>query len=475
MYRSRRMSRSPRSSLKEAAVVSRAQEAVAPAYLLACLLLGGSAQGAWQNALLQVAGILILAWGAAAPGPGRMTNQARLLLLIAIAAIAAVLLQLVPLPPSLWKHGARARIVGDYAILGQEAPWLPISLTPYESLSALLSLIPPLAVLVAIVRLHAYRASWLAAALLTGAAGGLLLGILQVGSTDPNSSWYLYADTNFGSAVGFFANANHMATLLLITLPFLAAGVASARNAGAQHYAALVSGAAALAILLLIGIMLNGSLAGYLLAVPVLATSALIMLPRANVGRRIAIAVAMLSLVIGMAALASTGIQSGGKIGRDATTAVQSRQVILQKTGKAIEEFFPFGSGLGSFVRVYPLYQSPDEVGSEYVVHAHNDYAEIVAELGVAGIVLILAFLVWWVATAADAWRAAGAVPLVRAASIASAAILVHSIVDFPLRTAAISASFAMCLGLLAARPRPTRTAAARANDLRPSRHLVFE
>ena len=456
-------------------MVRRPREAVAPAYLLSCLILGGSVQGAWQNAILQLAGIAILAWAAAAPAAQPMTKQARMLLLIAIASIAVVLLQLIPLAPSVWGHGTRARIVGGYELLGRPAPWLPMSLTPYESLAAVLSLIPPLAMVAAIVRLNAYRATWIAAALLAGCVSGLLLGILQVGSTDPNSAWYPYPETNFGSAVGFFANANHMATLLLICLPFLAAVVAAARSARAQHYPAVVSGAAALVLLLLVGIALNRSLAGYLLSVPVVAASALIVLPPASIGRRIAVGLAVLSLVLGVAGLSTTGIQSGSKIGRDATTAVQSRQVILQKTGKAISEFFPLGSGLGSFIRVYPLYQSPDEVSSEYVIHAHNDYVEIVLELGLAGILLIVAFLVWWAAAASDVWRTSAAGPFARAASIASGAIMVHSIVDFPLRTAAISVSFAMCLGLLAARSRASRPTSSQGNDLRPSRHLVFE
>ena len=40
-----------------------------------------------------------------------------------------------------------------------------------------------------------------------------------------------------------------------------------------------------------------------------------------------------------------------------------------------------------------------------------------------------------------------------------------------PLRTAAISGVFAMCLGLLVERPAP---AARSATDLRPARHMVF-
>ena len=61
--------------------------------------------------------------------------------------------------------------------------------------------------------------------------------------------------------------------------------------------------------------------------------------------------------------------------------------------------------------------------------------------------------------------------PVARAASIASAAILAHSLVDFPLRTAAISAAFAMFAALLADRRQPI---ASDPGDLRPTRHFVL-
>jgi hypothetical protein len=83
---------------------------------------------------------------------------------------------------------------------------------------------------------------------------------------------------------------------------------------------------------------------------------------------------------------------------------------------------------------------------------------------------VLIAFLIWWGRAALSAWASADNRPYARAASIASAAILVHSLVDFPLRTAAISACFAMCLALLAARPpAPARDK----SELRPTRHVV--
>ena len=95
-------------------------------------------------------------------------------------------------------------------------------------------------------------------------------------------------------------------------------------------------------------------------------------------------------------------------------------------------------SGLGSFARVYDLYEDPASVTNTFVVHAHNDYAELALETGVPGNLLMLLFLAWW-AAAWRIWQSAEAGPFARAAAIASAAILAHSLVDFPLRTAAIA------------------------------------
>jgi len=449
-------------------VPSLVKSSVAPAYLLACLILGGSAQGIWQNTLLQLAGLGIIAW-AAATGDEPLPKSAQALMLILIAAFVVVVLQLIPLPTSLWAHGLRMRIAEGYSLLGRPVPSLPLSLTPYASLSTLLAIIPPLAVFCAILRLGAFRASWLAAALLAGAVAGITLGALQVVAPGAASPWYLYHETNRGVAVGFFANANHMADLLVCGLPFIAALAAGGRSRNIQRYSALLIILAGAALLLVVGIALNGSLAGYTLAVPAIAASILIVAPAQRSVRLPVAIIAGLALVAAVAAMASTSIGSS-RIGQEASGSVESRQEILKTTGRAIRDTMPFGSGLGSFVKVYPLYESADHVTPEYVVHAHNDYAELTLELGLAGVLLIGVFLAWWTAAARAGWRTGGGGPYARAASIASAVILVHSVVDFPLRTAAISATFAMCLALLINRRPAQRQDPA---DLRPARHLV--
>src|SRR5690348_13166316 len=134
-------------SARRVTVGSRARQAIAPAYLLACLILGGSAQGVWQNMILQLAGVAIIAWAAVAPAEEPLLSPAKQLLFLGILSILVVALQLIPLPPGVWSHlGPRARFVDGYRALGLAAPALPLSVTPAATLDSLLGIIPPLAI-----------------------------------------------------------------------------------------------------------------------------------------------------------------------------------------------------------------------------------------------------------------------------------------------------------------------------------------
>lgn len=447
-------------------------ELVGPLYLFACLILGGSAQGIWQNMVLQLVGIILISWAAMTLDEEPLAPPARQLLLIGAVGIAIVALQLIPLSPALWPRlGGRASLAEDFRTLGLAVPPQTVSLAPYSSLNSLLGIIPALAMFCAMVRLKAYRPTLLAGALLAGTIAGVLLGALQVASSGAaDSPWYLYAETNAGLGVGFFANVNHMAILLVICLPFLAAMSAAAKGADMQRYSAAVALTIGAGLVIVVGIALNHSLAAYGLAFPAVAASALIVLPPGNRWRIWSVTLAAVLLVAALGALVTSSI-SGGGLGKATTTAVQTRQEITQTSVKAIRGFLPLGSGLGSFQSVYHLYERPDQVDTTYVIHAHDDYLELMLELGIAGAILIVLFLVWWTAAVWRVWRTVEPAPFARAASIASGAILVHSIVDFPLRTAAISACFAMCAALLADRRSPQ---VQEESDFRPARHMVL-
>jgi O-antigen ligase len=445
---------------------SKLRPLVAPAYLLLCIIFGGSVQGVWANFALQLIGLAMLVWVAARRE--YLVPHGLLPLLLIVLALLVVALQLIPLPPEIWtKLPGRSGIARGYDLLAIRRPWLSISESPYEAVSTSFALLPPLAIF-AVSATDNSRG--VAGALLIGTALAIVVGALQVAS-GPTSAWYFYPITNTG-AVGFFANGNHMATLLLAAIPFVPALLLSGKSQQRLRgkSAATITIAIAALGLILIGIALNRSLAALLLVVPVLLATGL-MIPVGWRLRWVGVPLVVLALAGAVAALSTNPLNSTSASSAK-EFSLQSRQYIWRTTAAAIAETFPVGTGLGSFQQVYRLQENPDRVDATYVNHAHNDYLELALELGLPGILLMLAFFAWWGRRLAQIWSSNLSSPFDRAATIASAAILAHSVVDYPLRTSAMAAVFAMCIGILA-RFRPAERASARGDSTGP-RHVTI-
>lgn len=449
------------------------RKAIAPVYLFLCLLLGGSAQGVWGNALLQILAVLIIAWAFVFPRGGSLPRPVRALAVLSVVGLLFALVQLLPLPPGVWTSlPGRSIVVEGRQLLGLAPGWSAISLAPNDTMATLLTLLPPVALFMAIYRTGATNETWLAISLLVVTFAGVLLGLLQVSSGNPMASpWYLYRFSNFGFATGFFANSNHMASLLLVALPFLVAlGAIAARSTKdvRKRYSvlALTGGGVGIAV---IGIALNGSLAGLGLLLPVLIFSLLMVISLSPKLKLLAVGAGAVALA-GFLALALSPVGERLALAQ-ASTSLSTRQDMLSTSFEAIREFGPVGSGLGTFAKVYPLFEDPDSIGLTYVNHAHNDYVELVIEMGITGLVLIILFLGWWAISARKMLAAPNASLFARAGAIGSGAVLLHSAVDYPLRTAAIASVFAMCLAMMLL----SRTSARSSKDLREARHLVIE
>ena len=107
------------------------------------------------------------------------------------------------------------------------------------------------------------------------------------------------------------------------------------------------------------------------------------------------------------------------------------------------------------------MFEPAGAILSTYINHAHNDWIELYLEAGWPALIVLAGFLVWFVKAATTAWltRSANSAidrGLACAASISILVMLLHSLVDYPLRTTALSSLFALCCALLIA-PVPQR------------------
>ena len=446
------------------------RQAIAPLYFFACIAMGGSAQGILSNLFLQLAGVVILCWAWLSRTPSKVSHSARLLGWIAALSVLLVLLQLIPLPPAIWTHfPGRQFAIDGYHLLGQPLPWMPWSLSPADTIATAMALLPPLAMLALILRLGAYRDDWLVYALLLATSLSVFFGFRQI--RGDGMSHYFYPYNSWGTAAGLFANANHQATLLLVSIPLLVALAARRWRQEPKPNDRLLTGivAGGMAIVVAAGVAMNQSFALLIIGAPVIGAAALQLIPAGRV--RLGRLAAMLGLLFlgGTAALAIM-LFAGMSTSNQASVTI--RADIWQHSARAIADYGVIGSGIGTFPTVYPLTENPAVIERTYVNHAHNDYMELALETGIPGIVLMLAFLAWWGWRAFAIWRSPDAAEMARAACIVSAAILLHSLVDYPLRTAAIATCMAVAVALMAD-PARRRHKASRA-DLRPTRHVTL-
>ena len=455
------------------------------------MLGGGTRAGFLSDALLQLLALPLLLYALWQLSERPATLQIRMTLLFCLALAAVPLIQLVPLPSWLWTllpH--RETAVSTFDLMGKGIPWMPISLSPQATWLSLLSLVPPLSVFIGTALLSYRERRWLSLLLIAMGIISGFLGLLQV-AQGPNSALRFFAFTNPAEAVGFFANRNHFAALIYVVMLFVVAWTIPAIDhfGGSQRGTSYLSVVWVLAgftlmVLLLSVEMMARSRAGLSLTiVSLFGILALIFFAQGSrpfAGSRFGslklggqwLTVTPVKLLLAAIVLAVTFsfqyalYRMRERFGVD--PAEDARLIFLPNTIAAAKAFMPFGSGMGTFVSVYPLFEKPqDLLVNLYANRAHNDAAEVWLEAGIVAVVLMGAFFGWLIARSIAVWRnatLAGATRLdyllARAATIVIGLLLLHSFVDYPLRTAALMVVFAFACALLVDSPGPSQNEA---------------
>ncbi|MEO1189576.1 MAG: hypothetical protein AAFW60_10930, partial [Pseudomonadota bacterium] len=215
-----------------------------------------------------------------------------------IAFLVIGVFQLIELPIGIWRSlGARAAFEQGWDLVQVTPRFESISAAPLRTIVAVSYALVPAAFLLAIYRLG-WRATvanlpWTIAAL--GAASASL-GLLQV-LLPSVPELYLYVYTNPNTPAGFFANINQQAIFLLMCLPFTALLIST--HLSKRTRSDLQSAGAILACMLgviqLVGVLAAGSMAGYLILLPILGLCYLI---TQNQRRRLNLMPAFLGLIV---------------------------------------------------------------------------------------------------------------------------------------------------------------------------------
>ncbi|MDO9604893.1 O-antigen ligase [Hydrogenophaga sp.] len=381
-------------------------------------------------------------------------TERRGLLVLAAAPLWVALVQLLPLPMELWAALPGRAFYLDVlaAVQAPDALWRPASLTPDATWAAVLAGIPLVACFALALTRTPAQLKTLTRVWIGGAVAQALLGLAQLGPFPA-----LYFDSLFTGVIGTFANRNHFTSFLVMTLPLVVLELRDAlrHRQGQDHrlgHAGWLWGV--VLFVLVVAVLAAGSRAG--IATGVLVTLAtVLLLPGPRGGQlglpwRLGGLAALVLLALGAVGLDWLGRFAGSTVVADSAF----RQLLAARTWTAALEFWPLGSGLGSYAGVFPRFQ-PAEV-SGFAPHAHSDYVQLLMECGLMFVVMTA--LALWLLGRRVRWLAASArTPhglnrpqrQMMVCGLGLLALVLHAWVDFNLRIPATAMLGAFLLGAL--------------------------
>lgn len=387
------------------------------------------------------------------------------ILLIGLVGVLG-LLQLLPLPPSLWQSLPGREPFAYPEILPQGASlWRPLSISPGATLNAAHSIVVPIATLLLLSQARREELKAMLPVILVLCLVSAALGLVQfIGQGFDNP----FINDVDGSVSGFFANRNHFT--LFIAIGCLIAPVWATSGGRLVRWRAVA--AVLMIVLFMLVVLAGGSRAGPILGLLGAVTGTVIAyrrLPTPGRGgsNRVLLATAAAALIV-LAATLGVAIIFGRALSIDRFIAAGSaddfRLVLAPLTWQILQEYFPLGTGLGTFDPVFRMHEPLELLSPLYANHAHNDFIEIGVEGGIAAYGILLASIAWVGRQIAGAFRLPAHSQTATLRLTGGSIILltlIASVADYPARTPMIMAVCALALAWLGVGPhhetRPTR------------------
>lgn len=359
----------------------------------AVLLKGGVEPWKWEWIALAVS---LAALGAVLFGSKREAARRDDWCLVLMGVLLAwIVFQLAPLPSSVVQLLSPERwdaVMAARTATGQSSrPWFALSAAPAATIERLLQILPVIAAFVAAREMGSWWRSkpWAAVIPVIFVAWiESLIGIVQ------------------SQQAGTYVNHNHFAGLLELGLPLAAAGAFSGWRACKAHHESPAWGIVAFiaALCLWKGLLMSLSRMGIFSGLTALVVTAGVMLVASRRTKRDRIGgvrlswcgVAALPILLFMFVPTRAMVQKYLDVNSKDDQSGMIRVKIWGDTTHAIEAYKWTGSGLGAYEQA--LYRHRSVAPESTVDFAHNDYLQILAELGFIGIGLMGALatrIVW--------------------------------------------------------------------------------
>jgi putative inorganic carbon (HCO3(-)) transporter len=207
---------------------------------------------------------------------------------------------------------------------------------------------------------------------------------------------HVAAENLVSAATGTFINRNYFAGYLLMVIP-LSMGFLFSREAnragrfmGWRHWISSLDGKTLLigfgVMVMILGLLFSASRMGIL---SLLLSFSLISLFFRSPWKRRSFSRGSI-LILGLAVLWAAWIGLDAVINRffTASEGLEGRWVFWANTFQIVKDFPIFGSGLGTYLQIFPMYRS-FYTPQGFVSHAENDFLQLASEVGVVGFGLL--------------------------------------------------------------------------------------
>lgn len=430
------------------------------AFLAVCALCGGTYSGKAETLLVLMPVSALYLTYALMVLTSDQSRDLRLPVMALTAWALCMAIQLIPLPPSLWYSLPGRAMFRDTLALAQVADvWRPISLSPDSTLSCLIALLPITAAVIGVGGLDIEQRKAIPLAIIVIAFGSAVFGIAQM-TIDPFGLHIAYHLDHGGLPIGLFSNRNHQALLFAIAIPSIRVWLLMRHPA--VSFPGQVWLAGAMAGFMFVMVLATGSRSGFLLALVGVVASYLIGPKQSRMAAKpratIATMVVGLAIVLAVSAwfYAQGRTESISRLGGIADLTREERFRTAPEIFNIAREFFPFGSGFGTFDQAYRIFEPDWSLQLTYLNQAHNDFLDLAMTGGLPALLAVATFVLWWLQRGRQVMWTGDSEPielltLSRLGWLIVLLLLLASLTDYPLRTPMMGVVFAIACVLLAA------------------------